>query len=161
MNQGNDQFEGLQKLLALKRHEVPPPGFFNDLSAKIRAEIIMERQNPPSFWQRFFAPLTLKPQLAYAFAGSFCGILLLAFSYSAGLDEEQTVASPGDLKSGTPVRSELVFNPEGEEPTLVSYRANSDSLNSLSPVTLDKPALLMSTPGIRVVPISYTRNVSH
>ena len=39
MNESENNFSELKRLLKLKRHEVPPPGYFNDFSAEIIARI--------------------------------------------------------------------------------------------------------------------------
>ncbi len=84
-----DNFEPLQKLLALKRHETPPPGYFNDFSAKICARIeAAETAQPASWWHRLQGAFDAKPILACAYGLAVGGLTLFAV-YSAsnlGLD---------------------------------------------------------------------------
>lgn len=55
----------LRQLLALKRHEVPPPGFFDRLPERIRAEILTgPRDSAPPWWARFSAGRAWRPALA-------------------------------------------------------------------------------------------------
>ena len=62
MNPAPEEFDELRKLLVLKRHEQPPPGFFNHFSDKvigrIEAEGLFRRA---SWWQRLFPSLDAKP----------------------------------------------------------------------------------------------------
>jgi len=45
-----DDFKSLRRLLALKRYEKPPPGFFEDFSARVMARIEAEEQMRARSW---------------------------------------------------------------------------------------------------------------
>lgn len=69
MLQSPGHSERLRRLLALKRHEVPPPRFFEDLPQQIRARIERENRRRPSlgsWWRRLSLEWDLKPALAGA-----------------------------------------------------------------------------------------------
>jgi len=43
MNQNEDNFDDLRRLLKLKRQETPPPGYFNNFSGQVIARIRKEQ----------------------------------------------------------------------------------------------------------------------
>ena len=66
--QNPDEFESLKKLLALKRHEEPPPGYFDRLPGEIRARIAHAQASPEPWWRRWLATWDLSPALATSYA---------------------------------------------------------------------------------------------
>lgn len=61
MSESQEQFETLRQLLALKRHEVPPPGYHRDLSHRIARRVrAIEQdaagQNDPKDYLRRISP---------------------------------------------------------------------------------------------------------
>ncbi len=93
MNPSPEEFDQLKKLLALKRNEQPPPGFFNHFSdkviARIEAEGLIMRT---SWWQRLFPELDAKPVLACAYGLVITGLLVVGLGISGSLDSEESVA---------------------------------------------------------------------
>ena len=84
-----ENFDQLRRLLALKRHEEPPPGYFHHFSGHVIARIRAgERAAPDSAWgllwdapwlQRLWAALEARPVLA----GSV-GVACLPLRWSSG-----------------------------------------------------------------------------
>lgn len=66
--QNPDEFEKLRKLLALKRHEEPPPGYFDRLPGEVRARIAHAQANPEPWWRRWLEAWNLSPALATSYA---------------------------------------------------------------------------------------------
>lgn len=93
-NQDQD-FEKLQRLLRLKRHEQPHPRFFNDFSSQVTARIRtgdlkakkinnFEDVVSQSPWlQRIWQAIEGRPAISGVFAAALCG-LVLAGIYFAG-----------------------------------------------------------------------------
>ena len=110
MKQTNDNFEELKQLLKLKRHEIPPPGYFSNFSgdviARIRAgesagsESLLERIQGDSSWlTNLLRIFESKPGLIGALATSLCLLLLLGVVLADRPD-----SSPAD--SGTQASSQ-------------------------------------------------------
>ena len=81
MNQDSENFDSLRQLLALKRHEIPPPGYFDrfprDVMARIKSgdkggDIGAEN----SWMQRVLSMFDLKPVFAGAFGTAVCAFLI-------------------------------------------------------------------------------------
>lgn len=62
MNAEDQDFEALKKLLALKRHETPPPGYFDNFSSKVIARIESSgAAAEASLWQRIISYIETRP----------------------------------------------------------------------------------------------------
>jgi hypothetical protein len=83
-----DDFEQLRRLLALKRHETPPPGYFHGFSRQVIVRIQAGEIGDPeeasiwafsggSFLQRIWATLDARPVLAGAFGVAVCGFFVI------------------------------------------------------------------------------------
>lgn len=81
-----DNFESLRQLFAIKRHEVPPPGYFDRFSDNVIARIrAAQNQRSQSFFSKILEALELKPAFAGAFASAVCLLMLFGIVY-AGSD---------------------------------------------------------------------------
>lgn len=74
MNSDSENFEALRKLMAIKRHETPPPGYFDRLPDKIAHRLVHEGGSP-GFWDKVLAGLSFRPSFAYSFALAAFGAL--------------------------------------------------------------------------------------
>ncbi|HUC84895.1 MAG TPA: hypothetical protein VL970_06865 [Candidatus Acidoferrales bacterium] len=88
MSDKSDNFNELKQLLKLKRHEIPPPGYFGNFSSEVISRIrageacggdtLWERWRAESpFMAKVFYILTAKPGLIGGLATSMCLCLLL------------------------------------------------------------------------------------
>ncbi len=66
--QDPDEFDSVKQLLALKRHEEPPPGYFDRLPGEVRARIAHAQAHPESWWRRWLAAWDVSPALATSYA---------------------------------------------------------------------------------------------
>ncbi len=87
MKESKPNFESLRRLLALKRHEMPPPGYFNNFSRQVIGRIrageagarsgLSDRESGSMPWfLRLFQSIESKPVFAGGFATALCGLLL-------------------------------------------------------------------------------------
>jgi len=102
MNPDQEDYEELRRLLALKRHEQPPPGYFEHFSPQVISRIESgEQARAHGFWARFFreaawagrpwSQLGFKPVLAGALGLAACGLVMIGLASSGG--------NPGDASS--------------------------------------------------------------
>ena len=93
MNTENQDFDNLRRLLKLKRHEQPPPRYFNEFSGQVinrlRAGVTEARTESRSaaasevpWLQRILATFEQKPILAGVFGAAVCGLLIAGAIYS-------------------------------------------------------------------------------
>jgi hypothetical protein len=93
MNQSENNFESLRRLLALKRHEIPPPGYFNDFSSQVVSRIRAGEADAPRemadqlfaeapWLLRFLQVFEAKPAFVGAFACALCLLLLFGIVYA-------------------------------------------------------------------------------
>jgi len=99
MDSAPDKSDSLARLLRLKRHEQPPPRYFNDFSSQVIARI--ERgEIRVSWWERF--GFDLRPAMAAAAGALACGLIIYGVATAGG--EEATSDSnsiqPGIVVNG-------------------------------------------------------------
>ena len=93
MKQDTQDFEPLRRLLALKRHETPPPGYFDRFSGEIIARIKAGRHVEEGGWverllweapwlRRIWASVEASPILVGACSMAACGLLIGGVVYS-------------------------------------------------------------------------------
>ncbi|HWC58595.1 MAG TPA: hypothetical protein VHC44_02800 [Verrucomicrobiae bacterium] len=93
MNPDSENFDSLRQLLALKRHEIPPPGYFDRFSRDVMARIKAgdtgdEIGATRSLFSRFLRVFDVKPIFAGAFGTAVC-----AFLVSSVISSEPTGAA--------------------------------------------------------------------
>jgi hypothetical protein len=116
MSQDSEDFGPLRRLLALKGHEQPPPGYFNGFSGQVIARIqagerVGEGALDRLFWegawlQRLWAALEAKPILAGAFGAAVCGLLIFGVIYSERIDVDPVTSL---VESATPTANTIQF----------------------------------------------------
>ena len=100
MNPEPQDTSRLQKLLALKRHERPPPRFFNDFSDRVIARMHTPGSiGPAHWWQRLGLDLDVKLAVIFAFGLVVCGLFLIGVTSATQGDETGPVAAavPGNV----------------------------------------------------------------
>ena len=133
MNPDSENFDSLRQLLALKRHEVPPPGYFDRLSRDVMARIKAGEKGGQvgaefSWFQRVLSMFDVKPVFAGAFGTAVC-----AFLISGVISSDQTPVL-GDATShagSSPLVSAPVSEPNSSVEQLMASTTNSGGSGSL------------------------------
>lgn len=131
MSENENNFESLRRLLVLKRHEIPPPGYFNNFSGSVvqgiregryaRPATISGRLFTQAPWlEKIFQVFDAKPVFASGFVGALCLVLFFGVIHA----ERPDLTVP---------------------PMLSVSSANAASLAALSPAAFSSP---IEQPGI-------------
>lgn len=147
------QFDMLRRLLALKRHEVPPPGFFKAFPKRVRARILAaESHQAGSWWERVRSWSGWRPALAGACVAAVCGFWLWPRGQGPGAPPSggEWVGRAGFVESATMATPLAPGSPEG------SLRW-AEAVNSMAPQGLFTPGI-----GLRGVlsPAAATSGIS-
>jgi hypothetical protein len=85
----DQNFDDLRKLLALKKHEQPPPGYFNRLPGKILARLeAVEPAVQSTWWDWLVARFDARPILACAYGFTVSSLLVVGFHLSKALQAD-------------------------------------------------------------------------
>jgi hypothetical protein len=145
MNTEPENFDQLRKLLALKKHEQPPPGYFNELPAKIWTRI--EKENiTPSVWSGFLSRFILRPTAAYGFALVVCATLIVGIGTSLN-DNPQ-------IQGGTPIVQQQ--NPEGLAPATPALAKDLGAVASTNDSSTN-PVIPIPAFQLQVQPVAFEK----
>lgn len=152
MQPPDDAEQRLLRLLALKRHEVPPPGFFDQLPVRILVNLRAgsEIEDIP-WWTRAWRMVIQEPMIGLSYAALGVGAVLFGVSV---LETAIDVQSPpvglsqGILSSST---TDLIFaDPQGATPGVI-YRVAEPT-----PSTWFQPTTASFAPVASAAPTPYT-----
>jgi hypothetical protein len=158
MSQSPDNFDALQKLLALKRHEPPPPGYFNRFAGQVIARLEAEGGVPsPTWWQRWWEALNAPPVLALSYGAVIVGLVMLGTGLlqSLELDADPALAASQPWLARDSISVAAVAPPRAE--VLLSPAVDpAGPASSFSPVLGNSaPPFLFNPSGLRVERVSY------
>ena len=147
MDPEHKQTVQVEKLIALKRYEQPPPGYFHLLPERI-IHRIEYGEGRSTFWERWWPAFSMRPALAYALGLAVCGTLTAAIYYSPKMDRAAGVGEslPGNQWAG--VATGAVAAPDAP-------LSGSEWLGSTNPVMAPRTGdSLFQTPQARAIPVS-------
>jgi hypothetical protein len=152
----SQDFEKLQRLLKLKRHEQPPPRFFNEFSGQVTARLragetdrlnTFEDVVAQSPWlQLVWRAIEGRPALSGIFTAGVCGLLLAGgFLFGTAPVQPGLVAGSDEQKpaAATPEDSLLAAS----SPNVRSYAVSTNPAGVL-------PGSLFSLPTLETMPAS-------
>lgn len=146
MNESNTNFDELKRLLKLKRHEVPPPGYFHNFSsdvvARIRAGDVGDagslagqiREQVP-WLVNFFRIFQTKPVVIGGAATSLCLLLLMGVLADRpdSMQSMQTAALTGSSQAQEAAPT-LAAVPVTATPETSGIAVSTNPVISLQPV---------------------------
>ncbi len=148
-NPESQEFEQLRRLLALKRHEEPPPGYFHHFSREVTVRIKAGEtgETKARNWaERIWAMLETKPAFAGAFGASICAVLVSGLLNSEDSTESASdVLAPGFSHANAFAPSPAVASAESMTVAAPSLSAASDTA-SLERLFDFQPGRLQTTP---------------
>ena len=132
MSSEHDKQMDLQKVLALKRHEAPPPRFFKGFSTQVIDRIHSpEPVGPRPFWQRLGDEIDSRPVLVCGSGIVVCGLLIVGLIASLRVDPPKRAANPsGD-------HNQLIATP-----SIVDPAQSPATLSSKEGVRVTEPVLI-------------------
>lgn len=156
MNAENQDFEALRRLLKLKRHEKPPPRYFNDFSSQVvnhlrssrpaDRENVMERLAWESPWlQKVLSVLQGRPIVTGVLGAAACALLVGGAIYS-----EQPGSSPTPLEFGGGLPQVGV-----EQTASVFGNDSVVAVNSTNPVTSLSGVSIFDSIAIKAQPVGF------
>src|SRR5258706_7533830 len=125
MTPDSESFEQLRRLLALNRHEQPPPGYFNNFSSEVIARIKTARHQESaidgiSWLQRFWMLLEGKPAMVGALGAAVCGLLVAGvLNAERGGVASSEPAVAGNFASFPGSTIQQPANPSGMQPVVM------------------------------------------
>jgi len=157
-----DAEKRLLRLLALKRHELPPPGFFDQLPSRILVSLRAGSEiSELSWWERAWQTVVQQPMVGLSYATLGVGAVLFGISVlETALDVQDRTPAPlqGALHAPT---GNLVVGPTSHFNGTVIYRVAepagsmiwvqpAPNISALSPFS--------KVEGFEVVPVTYPAN---
>jgi len=90
MNPPPDDFRDLRRLLALKRHEQPPPGYFERFPDRVVSRIEREQDLTAhsTWWEWLVEKLDAQPVFAGAYAFAISALMLMGLKVSQDMRHE-------------------------------------------------------------------------
>jgi len=131
MENENENFDKLKTLLTLKRHELPPPGYFNKLPGEVVSRLRAERAqesmdamsklNAEAPWlMKFWRSLETKPIFAVSFGTAICALLLSAIFFAEKPPAQPPLAGAGNNGARMPMVAAPAAEPGNEQPLLLA-----------------------------------------
>ncbi len=104
----------VEKIIALKRHEQPPPGYFRLLPERI-IHRIEQGEGRSIFWETWGLAFRVRPVLAYALGLTVCAALTAGIWFVPRMDRSTVAATSGDRWAVESFRTAAADPPSGGE----------------------------------------------
>ncbi len=141
------EFEKLRKLLALKRHELPPPGYFNGFSDNVIDRLQTEWETHSGIWQQVLMLFRSRPAISWSFSVAAVFVLFAATNAFDGppSGQSETTSSLADA-GNSPATASMMFSTNFSPTSFANARIMLEPI--AGPGTNPEPRLdsLFSTP---------------
>jgi len=125
MIENENDFEALRRLLALKRHEIPPPGYFENFSSQVIGRIrASEVTQELPLLLRFLQWFERRPAFPVAFASSLCLFLLYGIVSVQQNPEMAPVFGAAQTPSVLPVATVSSASPDMAQQSIMQVDTN-------------------------------------
>jgi hypothetical protein len=159
MSLPENDFDTLRKLLACKRHEQPPPGYFNDFSDRVIARLNTEDLTEySSWWQWLVAKFDAKPFLVCVYGLTVSSLLLAGFHLSEVFETEVARNPVTTLPWLATTPASALVGPSELTQNGAIFDSSAAPFNpALNPALLqsDPSHLLFNGRGLRAQPIGF------
>ena len=143
MDSSPENFEGVQRLLRLKRYEQPPPRYFRNFSNRVIARIERgESRRASGWWERF--GFDLRPAIAAAAGMTGCALIFLGIG--SAVDGDARAVAENSPAGASLLAPQFVNAIEPQE---------AAAANSTNPVFAPQISPLPGRIGSQIVPVSY------
>jgi len=123
MKNNPQEFEKLRRLLALKRHEIPPPGYFDSFSGIVVDRIHTEQETKAGMWQQVLTLFRERPAISWSFSMASVLVLFAATNAFDGPPASQPGPLPGLADTGaSPAAASMMFSTNFSPPTFTPAR---------------------------------------
>ena len=162
-NQDQD-FEKLQQLIKLKRHESPPPRFFNDFSFQVTARIRagegagkienFEDVVAQAPWlHRIWKAIEGKPAVSGLFAAAVCGVLIAGVFYV-----DNAAPTIPSIATNQPETPDVKGNELSARTLLATTGQGGSSLSPTAVMPGSSTSLFNNVLALPTAPVSFTPN---
>jgi len=122
----------VERIIALKRFEQPPPGYFHLLPGRIISRIEAGEQEP-SFWEKLWPSFAVRPSLAYALGLTVCGALTAGIFYTPA-------RTPALAETGSGIGSQWAVISDTDEASAEAAKPHGLRVSTSYKSTLPIPA---------------------
>ena len=154
-----ESFAALRRAVALKRHEQPPPGYFDRLHRRVLDRLPLEREVEPEDWfEALFERFRLRPALAGFFSLALGAFYLAGLGYSGRVAQQQQDAPARiEIASGFQRRPFSAFEPRVTSVLARDDRPSRPSVTPVIPAGLSAPGLPLWHPSAagNLTPVGY------
>jgi hypothetical protein len=153
MNEDRQQTEKIIRIIALKRFEQPPPGYFHLLPDRIVSRI-EQGEGQSDFWDNLAAIFSIRPALVYAFGLSIFGAVTAGILYSP--QAELMATSTGSIPESQWAISQSADGMEGDAQESSSLR-EANWMGSTSPIMPSENSSMFEAAVDRPMAVSFVQ----